>query len=75
VRELSRVSGKEISVAFYDEKEVKERAKDIMMVNQLWTNEVGYQVDFKALEKYPIHMTTFAEYLDKNCEVVKQTFN
>lgn len=73
VRELSRVSGKDISLQFYDEEEVKELAlRDLRIQSHVWTNEVGYQVNFKDLEKYPIRLTTFAEYLEKHREEVLQ---
>lgn len=73
VRELSRVSGKDISLQFYDEEEVEELAlKDLMVQTHVWTNEVGYQVNFKDLEKYPIRLTRFAEYLEKHREEVLQ---
>ncbi|PWY85807.1 NAD(P)-binding protein [Aspergillus sclerotioniger CBS 115572] len=71
VRELSRVSGKDISLQFYNEKEVEELAlTDLRIQSQVWTNEVGYQVNFKELEKYPIRLTRFAEYLEKHREEV-----
>ncbi|BCS18627.1 NmrA/HSCARG family protein [Aspergillus puulaauensis] len=73
VRELSRVSGKDVSLQFYDEKEVEERAlTDLLIQSHVWANEVGYQVNFKDLEKYPIRLTTFAEYLEKHREEVLQ---
>lgn len=73
VRELSRASGKDISLQFYDEKEVEERAlADLLIQSHVWANEVGYQVNFKDLEKYPIRLTTFAEYLEKHRDEVLQ---
>ncbi|KAL2844250.1 NAD(P)-binding protein [Aspergillus pseudodeflectus] len=75
VRELSRVSGAEIGIEFYSEKEAKDLALgDLRIYAQLWANEVGYQVDFKELEKYPIRLTTFSEYLEKHRDEVQQTF-
>ncbi|KAL2855709.1 NAD(P)-binding protein [Aspergillus pseudodeflectus] len=76
VQELSRVSGKDISLQFYDEKEAKELAsRDLRVYAQLWTNEVGYQVNFKDLEKYPIRLTRFAEYLEKHRDELREMFS
>ena len=76
VRELSRVSGKDISLRFYDEKEVEELGpRKPVIHSQVWANEVGYQVNFKDLEKYPIRLTRFAEYLEKHREEILQIFS
>lgn len=76
VRELSRVSGKDISLQFYDEKEVEELGpRKPVIYSQVWANEVGYQVNFKDLEKYPIRLTRFAEYLEKHREEILQMFS
>lgn len=76
VRELSQVSGKDISLQFYDEKEVEELApRKPVIHSQVWANEVGYQVNFKNLEQYPIRLTRFAEYLEKHREEVLQMFS
>ncbi|KAE8419655.1 hypothetical protein BDV36DRAFT_307640 [Aspergillus pseudocaelatus] len=75
VKELSRVSGKHIALQFYDDKEAKDLAmRNPVLHAQLWTNEVGYHVDFKGLQKYPIRLTTFSEYLEKHRDEVLQTF-
>ncbi|CEI59930.1 hypothetical protein FVEN_g8266 [Fusarium venenatum] len=76
VRELSRVSGANISLQFYSDQEAKDLALRNPVINaQLWSNEVGYQVDFNKLDKYPINLTRFAEYLKKHRDEVLQTFN
>ncbi|RDW63048.1 NmrA/HSCARG family protein [Aspergillus mulundensis] len=76
VRELSRVSGKDVSLQFYGEKEAEELAvRDLRIWSQLWANEVGYQVNFRDLDRYPIRLTRFAEYLEKHREQVLQTFS
>lgn len=75
VQELCRVSGEEIQLEFYSEEEAKALAeRDPRLYAQLWTNEVGYQVDFTALEKYPIRLTRFADYLDKHRDEVRAMF-
>ena len=75
VKELSRVSGEEIDLKFHGEQEAKDLAlRDPRVQTQLWANEVGYQVDYKTLEKYPIRLTKFSEYLGKHRDVVQQTF-
>ncbi|CAI7674919.1 unnamed protein product [Penicillium manginii] len=76
VRELSRASGKEVGLQFYSDEEVAELApKNPVLIAQLWTNDVGYQVDFKKLSKYPIRLTRFREYLEKHRDQVLWTFN
>ncbi|KAE8402415.1 NAD(P)-binding protein [Aspergillus pseudonomiae] len=76
VRELSRVSGKGIALQFYDEKEARDLAvRDPRLYAQLWTNEVGYQVNFEELEKYPIRLTKFSEYLAKHQDEVLETLS
>lgn len=75
VQELSRVSGEYIGLQFYSEQEAKDLAsKDPRVHAQLWTNEVGYQVDFKELEKYPIRLTKLSDYLEKHRDEVLQLF-
>lgn len=75
VQELSRVGGEDIGLQFYSEEEAKRLAsRDPRIHAELWANEVGYQVDFKELEKYPIRLTRFSEYLDKHRNEVLQTF-
>ncbi|KAF5722453.1 NAD dependent epimerase dehydratase [Fusarium mundagurra] len=75
VQELSRVSGVEIGLEFYGEQEAKDLAvRNPKIYAKLWANEVGYQVDFKELEKYPIRLTRFSEYLEKHRDEVQQTF-
>ncbi|GKZ51756.1 hypothetical protein AbraIFM66951_007060 [Aspergillus brasiliensis] len=74
-KELSRVSGRDIAAQFYSDEEAKElAAKDPKIRSQLWTNEVGYHVDFEKLKKYPIRLTTFSEYLDNHRDEVLETF-
>ncbi|KAF4417514.1 NAD dependent epimerase dehydratase [Fusarium acutatum] len=75
MRELSRVSGVEIGLEFYGEQEAKNLAvRNPKIYAELWANEVGYQVDFEELEKYPIRLTKFSEYLEKHRDEVIQTF-
>ncbi|KAG9499615.1 hypothetical protein J7337_008073 [Fusarium musae] len=75
VQELSRVSGVEIGLEFYDEEEAKDLAvRNPKIYAELWANEVGYQVDFEELEKYGIRPTKFSEYLEKHRDQVIQTF-
>ncbi|GAB1201687.1 hypothetical protein APSETT445_000270 [Aspergillus pseudonomiae] len=66
VRELSRVSGKEARDL---------AVRDPRLYAQLWTNEVGYQVNFKELEKYPIRLTKFSEYLAKHQDEVLEALS
>ncbi|WZH45631.1 NAD dependent epimerase dehydratase [Fusarium acuminatum] len=74
VQQLSRVSGVDIGIEFYSEQEAKDAALGNPKIHaELWTNEVGYQVDFKKLEKYHIHLTKFSEYLEKHRDEVLQT--
>ncbi|RAH50513.1 NAD dependent epimerase/dehydratase [Aspergillus brunneoviolaceus CBS 621.78] len=69
------LGGEEIQLEFYSEEEAKALAeRDPRLYAQLWTNEVGYQVDFTALEKYPIRLTRFADYLDKHRDEVRAMF-
>ncbi|GFF32117.1 nmrA-like family domain-containing protein DDB_G0286605 [Aspergillus udagawae] len=75
VRGLSLASGKEIALEFYSRDEAERRAaSDPRLWAQLWANEVGYQVNFKALEKYKIEMTSFSKYLEEHRDAVLQTF-
>ncbi|KAF4949580.1 hypothetical protein FSARC_13445 [Fusarium sarcochroum] len=75
VQELRRVSGEDIGLQFYSEQEAKDLALRNPVINaQFWTNEVGYQVDFKELEKYPIRLTKFSNYLKRHRSEVLQTF-
>lgn len=74
-QELSRVSGKDIDLEFYSEGEAKEIApRNLKIYAELWANEVGYQVDFRELERYAIRLTKFSEYLDNHREEVLLTF-
>ncbi|EXK23695.1 hypothetical protein FOMG_19545 [Fusarium oxysporum f. sp. melonis 26406] len=76
VQQLSRVGGVDIALQFHSEQEAKDLAsRDPRVVAQIWSNEVGYQVDFKELEKYPIRLTKFSDYLEKHRDEVLQTFN
>lgn len=75
VQELSRVGGEDIGLQFYSEQEAKDLAlRDPRVYAELWANEVGYQVDFKELEKYPIWLTKFSDYLEKHRDEVRHTF-
>ena len=49
--------------------------RDPRLYAQLWTNEVGYQVNFKELEKYPIRLTKFSEYLAKHQDEVLEALS
>ncbi|GMG25085.1 NmrA family protein [Aspergillus oryzae] len=74
-RALSQASGKDIKVEFY----TADKAASLSSVNpritaQLWSNDVGYQVDMEALKKYPIKLTTFSEYLHREKCAVQKTF-
>lgn len=72
---LTKASGKEVSFEFMPEKEALEAAEQRPMYHaQLWANEVGYKVDFDALEQYGIRLTTFAEYLAAHKEEVLLTY-
>ncbi|KAE8381332.1 hypothetical protein BDV26DRAFT_96472 [Aspergillus bertholletiae] len=74
-RILSQASGKDIQVEFYTTDEAASLAKVNPMISaQLWSNEVGYQVDQDALKKYPIRLTTFEEYLQREKGAVQTTF-
>ncbi|KAF5688649.1 NAD dependent epimerase dehydratase [Fusarium denticulatum] len=74
-QELNRVSGVEIGLEFYGEQEAKDLAvRNPKIYAELWANEVGYQVDFEELEKYPIRLSKFSEYLEKHRDQVIQTF-
>ncbi|RBR04232.1 hypothetical protein FVER53590_01705 [Fusarium verticillioides] len=75
VQELSRVSGVDIGLEFYGEEEAKDLAvRNPKIYAELWANEVGYQVDFEKLERYPIRLTKFLEYLEEHRDEVIQTF-
>ncbi|TVY61861.1 NmrA-like family domain-containing protein [Fusarium oxysporum f. sp. cubense] len=75
VQDLSRVSGVDIGIEFHGEQEAKDLAlRNPKIYAELWANEVGYQVDFKELEKYPICLTKFSDYLEKHRDEVVQTF-
>ncbi|CAG7952285.1 unnamed protein product [Penicillium olsonii] len=66
VKELSRASGTDIALQFYSEREAADLAlKDPRIDAQLWANDVGYQVDFERLSKYPLRLTPFSEYLEE----------
>ncbi|KAL4875464.1 hypothetical protein BJY04DRAFT_202069 [Aspergillus karnatakaensis] len=74
VGELTLVSGCDIALEWYPEDEAAQLAQTNPVIRaQLWANEVGYQVDFAGLSKYPIRLTTFREYLEKHREQVVQT--
>ncbi|KAM0545964.1 hypothetical protein ACHAPJ_011076 [Fusarium lateritium] len=76
VRELSRFSEADIGLQFYGEQEARDLAMRNGVINaQLWSNEVGYQVDYEKLKKYPIRLTKFSEYLGKHQDEVMQTYN
>lgn len=75
VKELTCVSGKDVALQFYSEKEAADlAAKNPVLRAQLWANDVGYQVDFEGLLKYPIRLTTFSEYLETHRDEVMHTF-
>jgi uncharacterized protein YbjT (DUF2867 family) len=73
---LSKASGTQVNTEYYSSDEAASLAlQNPLIASQLWTNEVGYKVDLKALEKYPIRRTTFAEYLEREKVAVLRTFN
>lgn len=68
-------SGKDIKTEFYPVEEAAAlSAVNSVIRAQLWENEVGYKVDFEALKKYPIKLTTFDEYLQREKGLVHNTF-
>ncbi|KJJ35955.1 NAD dependent epimerase/dehydratase [Aspergillus flavus AF70] len=74
-RALSQASGKDIKVEFYTaDKAASLSSVNPMITAQLWSNDVGYQVDMEALKKYPIKLTTFSEYLHREKCAVQKTF-
>lgn len=74
-RSLSKASGKEIKTEFYPDEEAAALAEANPVVRaQLWANEVGYNMDFEVLKKYPIKLTTFDGYLQREKELVHNTF-
>ncbi|OOF91616.1 hypothetical protein ASPCADRAFT_134160 [Aspergillus carbonarius ITEM 5010] len=73
-RELSLVSGRDIKLELMEKGEVERSAVvDPRVWAQLWTNEVGSQVDLEELAKYGIRMTGFARYLEKHRDAVAWT--
>jgi uncharacterized protein YbjT (DUF2867 family) len=70
---LSKVSGKDIKTEFYSDAATLAKSNPIIPA-QLWANEVGYQVDFEALKRYPVKLTTFDEYLHNNTSAVQEAF-
>lgn len=74
-RSLSKASGKDIKTAFYSAAEASSLlGKKPLIGAQLWANDVGYQVDVQALQRYPIKLTTFDEYLRREQRAVDDTF-
>ncbi|KAF9885561.1 hypothetical protein FE257_012767 [Aspergillus nanangensis] len=74
-KELSLASGKEITVKFMSRDEAERRAPtDPRLWAHLWTNEVGYHVDFKKVGQYGIGLTRFSQYLKNHRDAVLQTF-
>ena len=72
---LTKASGKDIKAEFYPAEEVAALSKVNPVVRaQCWANEVGYKMDFEALKKYPIKLTTFGEYLQREKGLVRNTF-
>ncbi|RGP58736.1 nad dependent epimerase/dehydratase [Fusarium sporotrichioides] len=75
VQALSRISGQDINLQFYTKQELTVLIPRMpVLPAQLWSNDVGYQVNFKELEKYPIRLTKFSEYLEKHRDEVGKTF-
>lgn len=75
-RSLSKASGKEIKTEFFTTEEVASLCKvNPRLTAQLWANKVGYQVNFEALKKYPIKLTSFDDYLRREKENVEKTFS
>jgi nucleoside-diphosphate-sugar epimerase len=73
---LSNASGTQVDTRFYPSDEATSLAlRNPLIASQLWANEVGYQVDLEALKKYPIKLTTFAEYLEREKVAVLRTFS
>lgn len=74
-KRLGRISGKNVTTEFYTAEEAASIAKvNPVIYAQLWANDVGYQVDMKALSKYPLKLTSFDEYLEKHKDLVEKTF-
>lgn len=72
---LSRISGKNITIEFYTADEAASISKVNPVISaQLWANDVGYQVDTKALSKYSVQLTSFDEYFQKHKDLVQKTF-
>ncbi|RAO69305.1 uncharacterized protein BHQ10_005317 [Talaromyces amestolkiae] len=73
---LTNAAGKDIKTEFYPAEEAAALSKvNPVIRSQLWANEVGYKVDFEALKKYPIKLTTFDEYLQREKGLVHKTFD
>lgn len=74
-RSLSRASGKDIKTEFYSDGEAAALLKVNPVISaQLWANEVGYRMDLGAPRRYPIKLTTFDEYLQREKDLVQKTF-
>ena len=73
---LSKASGTQVNTEFYpSDKAISLASKNPLIASQVWANEVGYIVDLEALKEYPIRLTTFAEYLEREKVAVFRTFN
>lgn len=73
---LSKASGTQVNTEYYSSEEATSLAsRNLLIAAQLWTNDVGYKVDLEALKEYPIRLTTFAEYLEREKDAVLRTFN
>ncbi|KAK2781496.1 hypothetical protein FQN52_001606 [Onygenales sp. PD_12] len=75
-REMGVASGKDITLQFHSPEESERLAVDNVVVqSQRWGNDVGFPVDFKKLEQYPVELTKFATYLEKHKDEVKKAFS
>jgi len=66
---LSRQLGKSVTVKTVTPKEAEQAGIFPTWVrSQEWINEVGYHVDTSKLERYPVPMTSFADWVKANAD-------
>jgi len=62
---LSKVSEKEIRARYYTPEEAEAlRAENLIVDSQVTSSKKGFQVNFEALEEYPIKFTSFERFLE-----------